>query len=209
MGVEEAAFQLGTSSKRLLRRTGKIKTLEQVEEEKMLKRAEEMEAKRATSAKPKLSPLEQQIKKAEKNEERLSEYERMRLRNMRERVEMLKLLDIVGEKEEVKELVTVPKRLVKREIVLPREKSGRIRRRNEKREAVEEESKTAQGDRLKERKSPSWVGKHVPAGATDLDIANTLTVPPVTVGLNEIFGPGVEYHKGERSGKLCYRRLFI
>ena len=182
VGVEEAAFQLGTSSKRLLRRTGKIKTLEQVEEEKMLKRAEEMEAKRATSAKPKLSPLEQQIKKAEKNEERLSEYERMRLRNMRERVEMLKMLDIVREKEEVKELVVgVPKRTVKREVVLPREKSGRIRRRNEKRETVEEEPKTAQGDRLKERKSPSWVGKHIPAGATDLDIANKLTVPPVTV----------------------------
>ena len=63
---------------------------------------------------------------AEEKESSLSEYEKMRLENMRERQAMLEMLSMEEEKEELRALV--PKRESKKVDYGVREKSSRLKR---------------------------------------------------------------------------------
>ena len=74
------------------------------------------------------SQLDMQIEIAEANFERLSEYEKMRLKNMRERRDLLKILDVDEEKGELNALTPKKKKKTRKvnETIPLRKKSARI-----------------------------------------------------------------------------------
>ena len=158
--LDTAAFQTGVTLREVRERAGDIKTEEEVKEEKEREKEEQekLRQKAVPSSKPKLSDLQQQIKVAEKNEANLSEYERMRLENMRERQAMLDMLNIEEDKEEA--MAGLPARASRKIDYGVRDKSARIRRQVEKGGAGWGEL----GEEGGVRHSPPWVGRWWVAG---------------------------------------------
>merc|ERR1719319_298460 len=159
-----------------------VKTDEEVEDERKLVELERFKARleRAGYVRRE-SQLEMQIALAERQQEHLSEYEKMRLSNMKERQELLERLQFDKEKKEMleerqKAMIFTPKEEVEK-----RAPSARIKAKQEQEKVAEKrrssdafsafngdlrlQSLTAQ----EQRKSPGWVGQWVPLGTKAKD----------------------------------------
>ena len=132
--VEEIAAKVGVSRREVKERVGSIKTAEELEKEKTDERIriyEEKEKMRENKPK-KPTQLEEQIKMAESKEDELSEYELLRLRNLKERQALMIRLNMEEDKKELKKINQVEriKREPKEEVVM-RERSSRIKKKME------------------------------------------------------------------------------
>ena len=122
------AAQLGVSRKEIRRRCGGIKSLEEIEADEEMKRVEKINAKEEASRKKMMvTEVDKQIMIEEKHEENLSEYEKARLENLRERKAIMDMLGITQDKLEINKLSKVIKAPANK-VVERREKSARIRR---------------------------------------------------------------------------------
>ena len=102
MSVDSLAREWGVSRAEVLRQCGDIKSEEELENERKLLQLEKFEERvQKAGFIKKESHLEQQIKEAEQRAEVLSDYERMRLENMRERQALLEELDMDKERKEI------------------------------------------------------------------------------------------------------------
>jgi len=168
VSVEEVASLIGVARKEVLDRCGGIKSKEEREAEIILEENNKLQQRaheRSIYVKKK-SQLEIQIEMAEKSLEELSEYEKMRLKNMKERQELLNILDVDKEKRELKALTPQNTRKVY-EVVPLREKSARIKRRSQLKQLKDmresPECSSFEWRRIqKSRLSPKWFGQWVP-----------------------------------------------
>ena len=157
--MDSLAREWGVSRAEVLRQCGDIKSEEELENERkllQLKKFEERVQKAGFIKKE--SHLEQQIKEAEQRAEVLSDYERMRLENMRERQALLEELDMDKERKEIAEekqrgMIFTPKHEIKR-----RAPSARLKTLREKERLSKED--TGRYWKPKENQvSPRWVGQ--------------------------------------------------
>ena len=120
MSVESLARELAVSRAEVLRQCGAIKSEQELEEERKLRQLEKFEEKVQEAGFVKReSELEKQIKEAEQRVEELSDYEKVRLENMKERQALLEQLDMDKEWKEIaeekqKSMVFTPGDLVQR-----------------------------------------------------------------------------------------------
>ena len=95
MSVESLARELAVARAEVLRQCGAIKSEQELEEERKLRQLEKFEEKVQEAGFVKReSELEKQIKEAEQRVEELSDYEKVRLENMKERQALLEQLDM-------------------------------------------------------------------------------------------------------------------
>jgi len=215
--VDNAAFQLGVTSAKVMENVGEIKTEAEVEAEKAVAKEKQQKAKQ-TSSKPKLSPLELQIKMAEgKNEDDLSAYEKMRLNNMRQKLEMFRMMGMDEERKAYQDSMPTTKRVVKNNYIAPREKSSRLKKIADQKE-IERENEDFYEDSKVERQSPAWVGRFTPHTAvkstsshtqmlSDEEMRTLLHVPKLTIATNELIANNLDYHKGERFMQRLYAEV--
>ena len=143
-------------------RCGGVKSQEELDNEKKILELNKFKSRvEKMSYSRKETQLEKQIALAEKQEDTLSDYEMMRLDNMRERQTVLEQLDIHKEKKAIAEhnkklAIFTPKDRIKQ-----REPSKRIRLKNE---SMAVSSKTDGVCSLSQtsRMSPVWVGQWLP-----------------------------------------------
>ena len=156
--LDSVAFSTGVTLREISERVGPIEKKEEVVVEKKPKPSN-------SSKGPQLTDLQKQILAAEDKESTLSEYEKMRLENMRERQAMLEMLSMEEEKEELKALV--PKRESKKVDYGVREKSSRLKRKADSRAMQEKQAGSDEwtGGMGRTRHSPLWVGRWWVAGA--------------------------------------------
>jgi len=197
--LDQAAFQLGVSSRVLLEKVGEIKTEEQIKAEKEKKKKEEKQPVEKEKVK-KLSALELQIREMEKNEDSLSQYERMRLSNMRERQMMVEMLNFSEDKEAMNELAPDKKSYKPKDYGV-REKSSRIKRK------VEEDvgKKDVEGGAGKggKRQSPNWVGIWTPRTSERIpyslqETAAMIPVPGLEIEIGDLVESAQDFHKASR-----------
>jgi len=196
--LDQAAFQLGVSARVLLERVGEIKTEEQIKMEKEEQKLQQKPVVEKEKVK-KLSALELQIKEMEKNEDSLSEYERMRLGNMRERQMMVEMLNFDEDKEELNKMA--PKKTNKPRDFGVREKSSRIKRKVE--EDVGKNDIGVGDGKGGNRQSPSWVGIWTPRTKEKVpyssqEISAMIPVPRLQMELGDLVEVGQDYHKTSR-----------
>merc|ERR1719239_1567585 len=155
--LDAVAFSTGVTLREISEKVGPI---EKKEEEVVEKKPK---ASNSSKQGPQLTDLQKQILAAEEKESSLSEYEKMRLENMRERQAMLEMLSMEEDKEELRAMV--PKRESRKIDYGVREKSSRLKRKAD--------SLAMQGKQVPEdwtgmgrtRHSPLWVGRWWVAGA--------------------------------------------
>ena len=100
VSVATTAAEWGVSRAEIVRRCGGVKTDQELENERKLRQLEKFQQKVQNSGfVKKESHLEKQIAKAEGCLDQLSEYEKVRLENMKERQALLEQLDIDQKKE--------------------------------------------------------------------------------------------------------------
>jgi len=203
--AKDAAFMFGVSRGKLLQKVGKIKSEEEIKEEKMFVDIEKQRARLENQTK-KPTQLEKQIRMAETNLENLSDYERMRLKNLKERQALLEELNINEDKNALKMAsVTANRKMPWQRVDYgTREKSGRVKRLN-----PQAASKAV--NVLAPRKSPDWVGAwyprsrgkasstvkaNEPISAEDFQLASV--VPQVDLNVREIISSNNDYHKSVR-----------
>ena len=154
--LDTVAFSTGVTLREISERVGPI---EKKEEEVV-----EKKPKASNSSKgPQLTDLQRQILSAEEKESSLSEYEKMRLENMRERQAMLEMLSMEDEKEELRALV--PKRESKKVDYGVREKSSRLKRKADSRAMQGKQASDEWTGMGRTRHSPLWVGRWWMPGA--------------------------------------------
>jgi len=168
--AEELAAQLGVSRKEVLSRCGGVKEEAELEAEKTISRLEKVKekAEKDLNGNKKPTQLEIQIKMAEQNLKNLSDYEKRRLENMKERQALLLSLDFDKEKRELRALTPkIQPREV--QVVNLREKSARVKRRSEVEQlrkktpdSEEVSSKIFWLQNQENRASPQWFGQWVP-----------------------------------------------
>ena len=118
--MEAMSAEWGVSRAEIVRRCGAVKSDQELEDERKLRELEKFEEKvQKAGFVKKESTLEKQIAQAEKRMGELSEYEKMRLENMKERQALLEQLDIDQERKEIaeerqKSMIFTPKEEVKR-----------------------------------------------------------------------------------------------
>ena len=154
--LDTVAFSTGVTMREIKERVGPIKKKEEEVVEKKPKASN-------SSRGPQLTDLQKQILAAEKTESSMSEYEKMRLENMRERQAMLDMLSMEDEKQDLKD--SLPKREARKIDYGVREKSSRLKRKADclamrGKQAPEEWSGIG-----KTRHSPLWVGRWWAPGA--------------------------------------------
>merc|ERR1719153_2188696 len=164
LSVDSLARGWGVSRAEVLRQCGDVKSEEELENEKKLLQLEKFEERvQKAGFVKKESHLETQIKEAEQRAEVLSDYERMRLENMRERQALLEELDIDKERKEIAEekqrvMIFTPKHEIKR-----RAPSARLKTLREKERLLKEVTGrywTPQENQV----SPRWVGQWLSVG---------------------------------------------
>ena len=167
--VEEVAAQLGVSRREILDKCGGLKTDAEIEAEKTLADIEQMKnkAEQDLIGKKKQTQLEFQIELAENNLCSLSEYERHRLNNMKERQVLLEKLDFDKDKRELRALT--PKNQTRKvQAAQLREKSARVRRRSQMEQVRQcvgqhrDMTNNKWASLQKQRLSPKWFGHWVP-----------------------------------------------
>ena len=188
------------------------KTLEVMEKMKQ-------QAQQQMIVKKKKSQLEMQIEIAEKNIDSLSEYEKVRLKNMKERQAMLESLDFDKDKHEMKALTPAHKNTPRQvEVVMLRERSARVKRRSEEQQLrkMKTERDCSKNEWLvlqENRSSPEWFGHWVPRSnpvktqavvVTDIDfhdvyeleaIAESNHIPKFELTMQELLEVTPNYHK--------------
>ena len=164
MSVDSLARGWRVSRAEVLRQCGDIKSEEELENERKLLQLEKFEERvQKAGFVKKESHLEKQIKEAEQRAEVLSDYERMRLENMRERQALLEELDMDKERKEIAEekqrgMIFTPKHEIKR-----RAPSARLKTLREKERLLKED--TGRYWKPKENQvSPRWVGQWLSSG---------------------------------------------
>ena len=166
--LENMAAEWGVSRSELLLKCGGLKTQKELEDERTLVLLEKFnEQCERSKYKKKETQLEKQIAEAEKQEEQLSNYEKMRLSNMKERQSLLEELDFDNEKKEIfdarkKSMIFTPKDTVER-----RKSSARVRAKieldNVKNENVKSSTCFEELTLLQSQQvSPPWVGQWLP-----------------------------------------------
>ena len=168
------AVEWGVARSEVVAQCGGVKTVEELEDERKLAELERFKARVARAGYVrKESQLEKQITLAERQQENLSDYEKMRLSNMKERQELLERLQFDKEKKEMleerqKAMIFTPKEEVER-----RAPSARIKAKQEQ-EKVADKRRSSEAFTIKEswrleslkiqqqRRSPAWVGQWVP-----------------------------------------------
>jgi len=208
VSLDSVAFEIGISSVRLMKKVGHIKTVAELEAEKVAQRAQLRENLQKNS-RASLTPLEIQIQIAEKASGNMSEYEKMRLKNMKERLELFNKLGMDGEKRKVKIKTNLPKKELKpRAELVPREKSERIRMKAEQKIMTVEKNDTNLVGSFRYRQSPHWAGKTMPTrsmiqlGTHKLfhlvspeEMNQLLPVPKINIPMLDVIAKTVDYHK--------------
>jgi len=223
MSVERLAALVGVSRREILERCGGVKDDAEMEAEKTLEVMEKMkqQGQQQLTVKKKKSQLEIQIEIAEKHIASLSEYERMRLKNMKERQAMLESLDIDKDKQEMKALTHATKNTPRQvEAVKLRERSARVKRRSEEQQLrkLKTERDCSKNEWLvlqENRSSPKWFGHWVPrsnpvkaqaVAVTDIDfhdvydleaIAESNHIPKFELRMPELLEVTPSYHKSK------------
>ena len=157
------AAEWGVSRAEIVRRCGAVKTDQELEDERKLRQLEKFEEKVQNAGfVKKESHLEKQIAQAEGCLDQLSEYEKMRLENMKERQALLEELDIDQEKKEIaverqKSMIFTPKEEVSR-----RAPSARVKALKEQNSRMLEEQMKVQYQGMVKQVSPKWVGQWLP-----------------------------------------------
>ena len=168
------SLQVGLSLSEMKEKVGPIRTEEELRREKEEQEDEQQRLKRSkhTAPRPKLSDLQIQILTAEKNEAKLSDYERMRLENMRERQAMLEMLNMDEDKEDMTELAL--KKVSQKVDYGVREKSSRLKRIADTALTNGAGAPSVTAGRV--RRSPAWVGCWWAAGGEAQVPRSELTV---------------------------------
>ena len=163
ISVEMMAAEWGVSRAEIVRRCGAVKTDQELEGERKLRRLDKFEVKvQKAGFVKKESHLEKQIAQAEGCLDQLSEYEKMRLQNMKERQALLEQLEIGQDKKEIaeerqKSMIFTPKKEVER-----RAPSARVRAMNDQNSRMLEKQVKAQYQSIAKQMSPKWVGQWLP-----------------------------------------------
>ena len=150
----------GVSRAEIVRRCGAVKSDQELEDERKLRQLEKFEERvQKAGFVKKESHLEKQIAQAEVRMNELSEYEKMRLENMKERQALLEQLDIDQEKKEIaeerqKSMIFAPKEEVER-----RAPSARVKALKEQKSRLSQEQR---GTEREKWVSPKWVGQWLP-----------------------------------------------
>merc|ERR1719186_1695768 len=204
--VENAAFMYGVSRSKLWEKVGRIKSEDEIKEEK---EAAAKEKRMAVQEKKVNKPtqLQMQIKMAEDNFKNLSDYEKMRLENLRERQALLDMLNIAEDKKALRNL-TISSKSSQPIDYGRREKSTRIKRKME--EFVPQISVASM--KISAQKSPKWVGlwypksrgksqiisgtNHIPIAKEDFNEVSH--VPQIDLDMKEVFSSNTDYHKSEK-----------
>ena len=138
--IEVLAFKIGVSRNEVDLKCGGVKTLKDIEAEEELDRIERIrKQEEAAENRIKTTHLDRQIMYAEDHEEDLCAYEKQRLANLRERKALMEMLDITGDKLEIRKLNRIIQKPGSKEgkeagieeKPLARQKSTRIRKQEE------------------------------------------------------------------------------
>ena len=159
------AAEWGVSRAEIVRRCGAVKTDQELEDDRKLRQLEKFEEKVQNAGfVKKESHLEKQIAQAEGCLDQLSEYEKMRLENMKERQALLEQLDIDQEKKEIAEerqksmiFTFTPGKEVEK-----RAPSARVKALKERSSRMLEEQMKAEYQSRAKQMSPKWVGQWLP-----------------------------------------------
>ena len=172
--VESMSAEWGVSRAEVVRRCGAVKNDEELEDERKLRELEKFEEKvQKAGFVKKESVLEQQIAQAEKRVGEMSEYEKMRLENMKERQALLEQLDFDQERKEIaeerqKSMIFTPKADVER-----RAPSARVKALKEQKSRVSQEQTQV---RRTWWVSPQWVGQWLPINGYDCGVSQVLKI---------------------------------
>eukprot|EP00092_Neocalanus_flemingeri_P022791 GFUD01024712.1.p1 GENE.GFUD01024712.1~~GFUD01024712.1.p1 ORF type:complete len:926 (+),score=251.18 GFUD01024712.1:44-2821(+) len=187
-----AAFMFGVSRSKLMEKVGRIKSEEEIKE---ARRAAFEEKRRAKDEKRASKPtqLQMQIKMAEDDFPNLSDYEKMRLKNLRERQAMLEMLNIEEDKKALRHLT--PSRISMPIDYGTRDKSTRIKK--------TAETFVPQASNMQKRKSPNWVGAWHPLNSTNVPLTKeefkgVSSVPQVVLDMKEVISTKTDYHRSVR-----------
>ena len=203
---KDAAFMFGVSRAKVICNVGTIKTEEEIKEEKWLA-AIEKENEKIEKVSKKPTTLDVQISVLENNIDCLSQYELMRLQNLKERKVMLEELGIAEDKKELRKMSANKNiRRNKPADYGTREKSNRIR--NKMEDAPSHISKVSISDTR--RCSPWWVGRWCPmiktrwngedifGHLTDDEFNSASPVPQVVLNVEDIISSDNDYYKSTR-----------
>ena len=172
--VESMSAEWGVSRAEVVRRCGAVKSDQELEDERKLRELEKFEEKvQKAGFVKKESVLEQQIAQAEKRVGEMSEYEKMRLENMKERQALLEQLDFDQERKEIaeerqKSMIFTPKADVER-----RAPSARVKALKEQKSRVSQEQTQV---RRTWWVSPQWVGQWLPINGYDCGVSQVLKI---------------------------------
>ena len=161
------AAQLGVSRGEVYRRCGGIRTKEEIEAEQVMLNIQRVnEQEEAYKLRVRTTDVDRQIWFEEEQSRRgqLCDYEKQRLENLRERKAMMEMLDVTGDKLEIRRLnrvIRTPGETSQKNAVARREKSTRIqtlsesKRLNTFKKRENELPKLKSGKKLK-RSTPDW-----------------------------------------------------
>ena len=196
--MEAMSAEWGVSRAEIVRRCGAVKSDQELEDERKLRELEKFEEKvQKAGFVKKESTLEKQIAQAEKRMGELSEYEKMRLENMKERQALLEQLDIDQERKEIaeerqKSMIFTPKEEVKR-----RAPSARVKALKEQKSRLPQEQKQVQRAWWV---SPKWVGQWLPINGHNCG----LPLSALKIDQESLCQlPGREKMKVEDMGRVC------
>jgi len=204
LSARSVAVTLGVSLKRLMEEVKEVKTEEQLKMEKQEIYIENVKRKREGTKDPTDSPYflqEQEIKRLESSAS-LSDYEMVRLENMRERLEMMKSLNIHEDKKALSNDTDNAK------IHGPvdygtREKSSRIKK------IQEEKENDLNTSIFSRRRSPLWTDKYFASKSTDnnntksmhkqfMKSVSQIPLPSVSLDVKEVLSVGQNYQRSKK-----------
>ena len=157
------AAQLGVSRGEVYRRCGGIRTKEEIEAEQVMLNIQKVnEQEEAYKLRVQTTDVDRQIWFEEEQSRRgeLCDYEKQRLENLRERKAMMEMLDVTGDKLEIRRLsrvIRTPGETSEKNAVARREKSSRIQRLSEsKRLKISNEGSSVLFSSNVTRSTPYW-----------------------------------------------------
>ena len=197
--IETLAFKIGVSRNEVDLKCGGVKSLKEIEAEEELERIKRIkEQEEVAENRIKTTHLDRQIMYAENHEEDLCEYERQRLANLRERKALMEMLDITGDKLEIRKLNKIIQRPGSKEgkeagveeDTPKREKSSRILKQQERKRLKSSEealNKSHQCQGSATDLTPKWFGRRFATSnykkeISELNRANVLPKLEISAG---------------------------
>ena len=161
------AAQLGVSRGEVYRRCGGIRTKEEIEAEQVMLNIQRVnEQEEAYKLRVRTTDVDRQIWFEEEQSRRgqLCDYEKQRLENLRERKAMMEMLDVTGDKLEIRRLnrvIRTPGETSEKNAVARREKSTRIQTLSESKrlntfKKRESDLPKVQSGKKQKRSTPDW-----------------------------------------------------